>query len=206
MLSRALVNEKKLDEASVAATEALAITERAYGHGPVHPRVASALNELGRIAQQQKRLDDAEAHFRRMAQIYITVHKDKHYVIGVALSNLAGVMKDRKRYDVAANLFRDVLRRYDDELPPEHQLIGIAKVRYAEVLLLQGLAADARNEMLAGYRIIAKQSPPPPVWIARARQGLVDIYSSLNQPDSALKYREEIARASRDSAAALASR
>jgi serine/threonine-protein kinase len=204
MLSRALVNEKKLDEASVAATEALAITERAYG--PVHPRVASALNELGRIAQQQKRLDDAEAHFRRMAQIYIAVHKDKHYVIGVALSNLAGVMKDRKRYDVAANLFRDVLRRYAEELPPEHQLIGIGKVRYAEVLLLQGLTADARREMTAGYGIIAKQSPPPPVWIARARQGLADIYTSLNQPDSALRYREEIARASRDSAAALASR
>ena len=193
MLSRALVNEKKLDEAAVTAKEALAITERAYG--PVHPRVASALNEMGRIAQQQKRLDDAEAYFRRMAQIYKTVHKDKHYVIGVALSNLAGVMKDRQRYDVAADLFRDVLRRYAETLPPEHQLAGIGRVRYAEVLLLQGRTADAEREMSAGYRIIAKQSPPPPVWITRAREGLVAVYDSLKRPDSALKYRNELARA-----------
>ena len=32
-------------------------------------RVASALNELGRIAQQQGKLDDAEADFHRMADI-----------------------------------------------------------------------------------------------------------------------------------------
>ena len=34
--------------------------------GPMHPAVASTLNELGRLAQQEGRLDEAERDFRRM--------------------------------------------------------------------------------------------------------------------------------------------
>jgi eukaryotic-like serine/threonine-protein kinase len=63
LLARSLVSEKRLNEAAALLQEALAIQERAYGN--VHPRVASALNELGRIAQQQGKLDDAEADFHR---------------------------------------------------------------------------------------------------------------------------------------------
>jgi serine/threonine-protein kinase len=67
--------------------QVLAIQEKVYGK--VHPRVASTLNELGRIAQQEAKVDDAEADFSRMAEIYRTVYAGKHYYIGVALSRRA---------------------------------------------------------------------------------------------------------------------
>jgi tetratricopeptide (TPR) repeat protein len=129
-----------------------------------------------------------------MAQIYKTVHKDKHYVIGVALSNIAGVLKDRKRYDEAARLFEEVLRRYaDDELDAGHQLVGIARVRYAEVLVLARRYADAEREALAGYANISGQSTPPPVWVDRGRAVLAMIYDSTSRSSEAQKYRKQLA-------------
>ena len=130
--------------------EALAIVERAYG--PVHPRVASALNELGRIARQQGRLDEAEAVFRRMADIYRKVYNDRHYLIGVALSNIGGVYQERKQYARAEAIFRDVLRRYGEVLAPDHQLVGIARIRLGGSLLAQRRYSEAERESLAGYR------------------------------------------------------
>ena len=68
-------------------------------------RVASALNELGRIAQQQGKLDDAEADFHRMADIYRSVYAGKHYYIGIAESNLAEVYVEKKNYKEGERLF-----------------------------------------------------------------------------------------------------
>jgi serine/threonine-protein kinase len=175
--------------------EAVGIQERVYG--PVHPRVASALNELGRAAQQQGRLDEAEADFRRMADIYKTVYKDKHYLIGVALSNLAGVYKDRKRYAEAEGIFQDVLRRYADVLEPEHQMVGIAHVRYGETLLAAGRSADAERELKSGYGILTKQTSPAPVWVERARKGLAAAYDSLGRMADAERIKAEISAASK---------
>src|SRR5206468_10592727 len=62
-------------------------------------RVASALNELGRIAQQQGKLDDAEADFHRMADIYRSVYAGKRYYIGIAESNLADVYVEKRNYE-----------------------------------------------------------------------------------------------------------
>ena len=73
--------------------EALAVRERVYG--PVHPAVASTVNELGSIALQREKYPEAEARFRRMIDIYATVYKDKHYLIGIAQSNLASVFMAR---------------------------------------------------------------------------------------------------------------
>ncbi|HVF39993.1 MAG TPA: tetratricopeptide repeat protein, partial [Gemmatimonadaceae bacterium] len=170
----------------------------------IHPRVASALNELGRVAQQQGRLDQAEAHFKRMTSIYRTVHKDKHYVIGVALSNLAGVYQDRKQYKEAENLFREVLKRYSTELAPEHQLVGIAKVRLGTTLVLQTRYPEAERELQSGYRILQKQDTPPPIWVERARNGLVTTYDALKNRAAADAVKAELAEAAKKATVAVA--
>ncbi len=72
------------DEAGALLRRALAIQERV--HGPVHPAVASALNELGNIASVSGRYRDAEAAFQRMVEIYRAVYHDHHYLIGIAQS------------------------------------------------------------------------------------------------------------------------
>ena len=78
----------------------------------MHPRVASAVNELGTVALQRDRLDDAEAAFRRMADIYATVYPGGHYLTGTALSNLASVYMARKEPARAEPLYRQAIVIY----------------------------------------------------------------------------------------------
>jgi hypothetical protein len=69
--------------------------------------VVSALNDLGNVAINQDRLDDAEAHFRRIGAIYRSVYGDRHYLVGIATSNLAGVYLARHDYTTAEKMYRD---------------------------------------------------------------------------------------------------
>jgi tetratricopeptide (TPR) repeat protein len=171
--------------------QALATQERVYG--PVHPRVASTLNELGLIAQKEGRLEEAKADFRRMADIYIEVHHGKHYQIGVALSNLAGVLQDLGLHGEAERMFRDVLKLYGQTLAPDHPLVGVARVRLGRVLLRQGRWEDARSESLAGYELLKKQAKPPPRWLHDAREDLAAELRALHLDLEAARFETELA-------------
>jgi len=196
MLGRAIIQQSvRYDEAAEVLRESLAIQERV--HGPVHPRVASALNELGLVALRQGNLDEAEARFQRMTDVYRQVYQDKHYYIGVALSNLGGVYQQRAQYPRAEALFREVLRRYAETLPAEHQLVGIAQVRLGRQLVRQRRYADAEREILKGYEILMKQTSPPARWIHFAREDLVTVYGALNHPEKAESFRPAIASSGR---------
>src|SRR5206468_1044027 len=79
MLGRSHVLETKYDEAGDLLRQALAIQERVFGLS--HPRVASALNDLGNAALKQNLPDEAEACYRRIASIYRAAYGDKHYLV-----------------------------------------------------------------------------------------------------------------------------
>ena len=170
--------------------EALGIEEQVYGK--VHPRVAGTLNELGKIAQQQGSLNEAEADFSRMAEIYRSVYAGKHYYIGIALSNLAGVYVERKNYTLAERLFREAIQIYADALPPGHLNAGIAHVRLGHTFALERRHQDAEAESLAGYEILMKQPSAPERWLQTARTDLVQDYEALHQPEQANRFRAEL--------------
>jgi serine/threonine-protein kinase len=112
----------RLDEATDALCQALTIHERVYG--PVHPQVASTLNELGSVALNVKKLDDAEANYRRMLDIYREVYGDKHYLIAVALSNLSTVQMRRGDFVEAERLMHEVVSRFTASLSADHTSTG----------------------------------------------------------------------------------
>jgi len=178
-------------EADTVLRRALDVVERAYG--PVHPRVASALNEYSRVKQSEGKLDEAEAGFRRMLAIYKSIYHDKHYVISIALSNIAGVLQERKQYEQAEALFREAIQRYDGLLASDHQLVGIARVRLGGVLRLEGKWTEAFKETEAGYTILMKQSTPSVYWLRRATSDLAMEYDSLGKPHDAAKIRADSA-------------
>src|SRR5690606_5651674 len=61
-VGRALMYQKKLPAATAALEQALAIQERVFG--PVHPQTAEAVNELGNVAWELDRYEEAEARYR----------------------------------------------------------------------------------------------------------------------------------------------
>jgi len=70
-LGRALTYEKNYDLATNVLEQALAILERAYG--PNHSEVAETLNELGNIDSMRNHLNEAEAKFLRVVNIYRSI-------------------------------------------------------------------------------------------------------------------------------------
>src|SRR6185436_20526415 len=110
--------QNRFDEGVDCLERALAVQERVYG--PVHPAVASAVNDLGSVALARKRLDDAAAAFSRMADIYRAVYAGKHYLIGIALSNLGSVAMERPDYARAESLYREAIAILSDRQSPTH--------------------------------------------------------------------------------------
>jgi serine/threonine-protein kinase len=171
--------------------DALAIRERVYG--PVHPAVASTLNELGNIAYAEDKYDDAERYYSRMVETYKKVYNNKHYRIGIALANLAGVYVERKDYTRAEKVYREVLERYKTTLPPDNINVGITRIKLGRCLLRQRRFAEATGESFAGYQILITQTDPSVSFLRGARKDLVAAYDSLGQPEKAVKFRAELA-------------
>jgi serine/threonine-protein kinase len=189
VLGRALVYEKRYDEAVDLLQRALTIQERVYG--PVSRQVASAVNELANTAFHRGRFDEAEAGFTRMLSIYRTVFKNGHYLIGIALSNLAGISMQRKDFTQAEQLYREA---YVGTIAPDHLNVGITNIKLGRALLRQQRCAEAEPHTLQGYTILSKQASPSVSWLRNARTDLVAIYDALHQPDRARRFQAELAK------------
>ena len=163
-----------------------AYCERVYGSQST--KVAYNYNELGKIAQARGRLDEAEADYRRIVDIYRTAYHDRHYLIALAMANLADVYVDRKKYSDAEPLYREAIRRYTETLSSDHQYTGIARIRLGRALLRDNRYAEAEKETTAGLNILAKQSKPPVTWVNNARSDLHAIYIAMHEPEKAREY------------------
>lgn len=171
---------------------ALAIDERVYG--PVHPAVASALNDLGSVALHQDHVAQAETDFRRMLSIYHHVYGSRHYLIGIAEANLASAYLQARDYSTAERIYRQAIDMFEATLPKGNMNTAIARIKLGHTLLREKRYKEAETYSLAGYDTLLKETKPGVSWLRAARTDLVAIYTALNQPDQAARFRAEIAR------------
>ena len=150
------------------------------------------MNELGAVALKRGKLDEAEADFRRMLDIYKSVYHDQHYLIGIAVSNLASVEMERKNFGRAEQLSREAVRRFTETQSAEHLNTGIARIKLGRALR-RARYQEAEGETLAGYRILSKQVSPSVSWLKNARKDLASIYEALHQPEKMKQFQAEIA-------------
>lgn len=190
MLGRALVYQSRNEDAEKVLLEALQIRERAFG--PNHTSVASVRNDLGNIALARKNFTTAIEHFRRMEEIYRAGRGDAHYLVATAMSNRATAYSQQGEYARAETIFRDVIERYTKALSAQHLNTGIARIRLGRVLVRQKRWAEAREQSLAGYRIVSEQAQPSVSWLNGARTDLVAASEALGDPVGAAKYKAEL--------------
>jgi serine/threonine-protein kinase len=188
-LGRALTYLDKYDEATVTLRRALAVQESV--HGSSHPLVAEAINELGNILSMQSRFDEAAANFQRAADIYRAVHGERHYLVAIEMSNVAYAHMQRKDYALAESLFREVIPLFAETLAPDNVNTGIARIKLGRTLLRAERYAEAAEESLAGYEIVAKQASPSISFLRAARTDLIASYEALQQPEKAARFRAE---------------
>jgi serine/threonine-protein kinase len=190
MLGRSLQMQRRLDEASEVLGRAVAIQERVFG--PVHPRVASAVNDLGAVALRRGKYAEAEAAFRRMRDIYQSVYDTKHYLIGIAISNIGSVYTARKDHQGAEPFYRQAIAIYETAQGPQHLNTGIARAKLGDALVGQARYSEAESELLTGYEILMKQTSPSVSWLKVARENLVKLYTASNQPEKAKKFQADL--------------
>jgi serine/threonine-protein kinase len=188
-LGRALTYLDKYEDAAAVLRRALAVQESV--HGPSHPLVAEAINELGNILAMQDEFDEAAQNFQRAADIYRSVHGDRHYLVAIELSNVAYMHMQRQDYGVAETLFRNVIPLFAETLSPDNVNTGIARIKLGRTLLRAGRYAEAEQESLAGYEILAKQASPSISFLRAARADLIAAYEALQQPERATRFRAE---------------
>ena len=136
-------------------------------------------------------LDEAEAAFTRMADIYRSVYGTKHYLIGIAISNLASVYVARKDYRRAEPLYREAIALYVETQSPQHMNTGIGRIKLGRALVGQQRYAEAERELLTGYEILTKQTSPSVSWLRSAREDLVKLYKASDQPEKARQFEAE---------------
>ena len=95
---------------------------------------------------QQGELDDAQANFRRMEDIYRSVYSNRHYLIGVAEANRGGVCMEKKDYVRAEELYRNALQIYAETLPTDHQNVAVGRAKLGRALLRQKRYNKAQAE------------------------------------------------------------
>ncbi|MFO1466737.1 MAG: serine/threonine-protein kinase [Steroidobacteraceae bacterium] len=189
-VGRALTYGKKYDEAVEVLERALRIQETV--HGPSHPVVAEAVNELGNVLAMHDRLDEAEMRFRRTAAIYERVYGQHHYLLAIARSNVANVYMLKKDYKSAEVLFRDVIGLFTETLSATNVNTGIARIKLGRTLLRAQRPAEAVQETLAGYEVLAGQTSPSISYLRAARTDLVAAYEALGSSEQAQRFRAEL--------------
>jgi len=189
-LGRALTYQKKYVEATQVLERAWKVQEAAYGDS--HPVVAETINELGNVMASQGRFREAEAKFRRGAAVYRSAYGDRHYLVGIALSNVAYMQMQQRDYVHAEPQFREVIRLFTETLSADNVNTGIARIKLGRTLLRAGRPADAEQETLAGYDILAKQTSPSISFLRAAREDLVAAYEAMRLPEKAARFRSEL--------------
>lgn len=191
MVARALVFQGRVEEAIVLLRRALAIQESVFG--PVHPRVASALNELGNSWLKLAQFDEGQAAFRRVIEIYRKIYGEKHYLIGIGTSNLGSAYMAAKQWREAERLFREAAAMFETTQGPDHLNTAIARIKLGRTFLRQGRTPEAVESTYAGYQILSRQANPSVSWLQSARTDLAEAYSALGQPEKAEPFRREFA-------------
>ena len=124
-------------------------------NGAAHPRVASALNDLGSAALQQGRLEQAESHFTRMREVYREVYGDSHALLATATSNLASVFMARQAYARAEALYREAVAMYGATQGAGHLNTGIGRIKLGRALLRQQRYVEAELDSLSVLLLVA---------------------------------------------------
>ena len=140
------------DEAQDAYERALAIFEAA--HGPEHPEVAVAVNNLGRVLQDRGDFDGAQAAFERALAINEAAHGPEHPEVAINVNNLGGVLRDKDDLDGAQAAFERALAIDEATYGPEHPKIATRVNNLGTVLRDKGDfdgARDAYERALAIY-------------------------------------------------------
>jgi serine/threonine-protein kinase len=191
-LAEPLTMDHQEAEAQSLLERALAIQLRA--NGQVNATVATTENQLGIIAIQAKKYDEAAKYFTQARDTWERLYGDAFPSIAVAYSNLGSVCMAQKDLPCAESMYRNAVSRLL-KYAPNTLNDAVAHVKLGRALLREGRFAEAEPESLYGYQFLIKNVSPSDQFLAGARKDLAVDYEALHKPELAARYRAELDQA-----------
>lgn len=175
----------RYDEAEALNRQILTMYERMYGQD--HPQVADPVINLGAIAKQRGRDEDAFKQYSRAYEINRRHYGERHLETAASLRGMGQALIGLKRFDEAEPLMRRVVEIREQIYGRDHTNVATAMMGLAQVA--QGREDLAEAERL--YRRIAE--------IYRKTKGADHPFVAVAEGNLASVYldREEFGRAER---------
>ena len=136
-----LCREGKTAEALPLAAEALKAAEMDYG--PEDERVATALNNLGHIYDDQGKYEEAEPFYQRSLRLREKLFGPEHAAVASVLNNLAALEFNLGRYAEAESMYTRALKIFEKTLGPDDTFVSTALNNLAGLYDFQGKYIEA---------------------------------------------------------------
>jgi tetratricopeptide (TPR) repeat protein len=123
-------------------------------HGPEHPAVATALNNLGVLSRHRAMLPDALRYYQGALDIREKLLGPGHPQVAVSLSNIASVLEEMGALRAALENYGRALRIQEGALGPDHPALADTLNNLAVAHLRGGQEEEAERHFrraLAGY-------------------------------------------------------
>jgi tetratricopeptide (TPR) repeat protein len=154
-------------------------------YGPIHPRIAFVLNQLGMLTSMQRKWSDAERYYTQAAAIYNRVYGPEHQDTAIARNNLASVYLKLGQYARAEKIFSEVIDILVRTHLGDSLNAGITRIKLGRALTRQGRYREAEVQLREGCAIVTKHSGPSAPWVLAVSPDLQIIQKALGQPTKA---------------------
>jgi non-specific serine/threonine protein kinase/serine/threonine-protein kinase len=187
-LASVLNLQDKLDAARALATAVLADCRKHYGNDD--KLTGDAISELASVYDQLGELTEAEKLYRETIDADLRRGEGNTRAHHIAVGNLGQLLRPLRRYDEAAALclasYQGMKSISSEDDPIAIQMLG----NYADVLRLQGKAADAEPLMRQYLERALKVFGADDARSINAEQGLAVALQSAGKVDEALPHFE----------------
>ncbi|XP_020909871.1 uncharacterized protein LOC110247749 [Exaiptasia diaphana] len=166
-----------LHEAIKNLEKSLSSYRRVYGEQ--HPKVAHALNRLGRSVFRLRKYDQARHDHNQALFIYNFVYNENHPLVGSTLNNLGKTLLELHCYYGAAETFKESLRIAKRFRGDDDPTIGELQFNLAQSLSKQNHFNEARTFCENALAIFRSKYGEKHNLIVQALIKLADIYNKL---------------------------
>jgi tetratricopeptide (TPR) repeat protein len=161
----------------------LTLRERIYG--PDNLYVASSLNNLAALYQNQSRYAEAEPLYRRVLAINEHTHGPSHPHVAAILDNLAMLYFVQSRYEEAEQFAQRALLIREQALGPDHSDVGNSLNSMALLYMDQEKYEQAGELMVRALAIYERAYGAEHPFVATALSNIAELYSRQERYEQA---------------------
>lgn len=188
VLATILIQEGKLTEADALLKSVLPLQEQVFGQQ--HPYVCFTLDSLGKLAYRRGDLNAAADYFERALAISRALYGDTDFNTAIVKSDLSDILIEKGQYARAEPLLREAVTSATQHPLPGNPSVGVIDAKLGRVLVKLRRYREAESPLEAGYAVLlAANSKVYAKRLTDARSDLLTVYTALNEPEKAGKFR-----------------